>query len=436
MYKTTRFISSFCVFIACGLLASAGSVLLTPLAAAPSVLFAFIAFILMLVIGRGTLQGLEPSTLQARNVLLIAFGGWFAAEFISTAANNQHWQNLDYPMRFVMGFATFWIIRHIKLIRFEIFFYAIAASAPVAAARASYQYFSLDASRATGWTNYPIYFGNFCVLMGLYMAIIVVTMRDKITSPMRVAFSLGIPLLIYSAFLSGSRSSWLGLLGLLVVIDWRNVKQSRLMASVLATVISVVIIFMIIPELHSKLRITEAIHDVHEILEGNFRSSIGDRLQMWKASLLMFWSSPVLGIGSGNFQVEIANLTLSGAVDIELHQGSTVYNQAHSEILDILASKGLLGFVAYFVLLILPFKNFGTYLESTSVSVKTFALMGRATIVAFFMFGLTLATFKVQIYCAIYPLTISIFMALALNLLEGEKNKSKESMRETANEDG
>jgi len=429
MHKTTRS-NPYLVFVAGGLLASSGSVLLTPMAAAPAVLLAFLSTVIMLAIGRGTLQGFEPSTFHARKVLLIAFGGWFVAELLSTAANNQHWQNMDYPLRFLMGFATFWIIRHTQILRFEIFFYAIVASAPVAAARASYQYFVLEVDRASGWTNYPIYFGNFCVLLCVYMAIIMITMRKKITLPMRVAFSLGILLLIYSAFLSGSRSSWLGLIGLIVVIDWRNVKQLRFIAVALSILISVMIISMLIPDLYSKLRITEAIQDIHEILGGNYRSSIGDRLQMWKASLLMFWSSPILGIGSGNFQAEIVNLTLSGAVDIELHQGGTNYNQAHSEIMDILASKGLVGLVAYLILLILPFKNFGSFLESASATVKTLVLMGQATIIAFFMFGLTLATFKVQIYCAVYPSLIAIFLALALNLTEAEKAKTKESKRD------
>ena len=408
--------SSMLKFIAIGLLVTAGCVLATPLAAGPSMLLALMATILMLIKGRGTLQKLGQRTLHARNILLIAFGGWFFAELLSTVINNQHWPNLDYPLRFMLGIGVFWIIRYAALRRPEIFYYSLAASAIGAAGTSYYQLWVLGEMRSLGWTNHPIYFGNLSVLLCVYVAVVLVTMRDRISKQVRFALVCAILLLISAAFLSGSRSSWLGLAGLLVLIDWRRVNRTRLVGTGLIIASSLAVMLLFIPELSSSLRVTEAIHDIQKILNGDYRSSIGDRLQLWKAAFLMFWGAPLVGIGSGNFQAEVPNLVASGAVDIELFQGSTIYNQAHSEILDALATKGLVGLGAYLVLLILPFRLFQTLSETTIAEVKAFAWMGQATIIAFLMFGLTLATFKIQIYCAVYPLTIAMFAALALNL--------------------
>ena len=416
MNKMTGPASPMPAYIAIGLLAAAGGVLATPLAAGPFVLLALIATMLMLVKGRGTLVGLGQQTLQARNVLLIAFGGWFFAELLSTAINSQHWPNLDYPLRFMLGIGVFWVIRYAALRRPNILYYSIAASALAAAAVGAYQHFVQNIDRSLGWMNHPIYFGNVSILLCIYAAIVLITMRDRVTTQMRFALACAIPLLIFATFLSGARSSWLGLAGLLVLIDMRRVNYARLIGTGMAVTISLVLALIFIPGLSSSLRIDAAVHDFQGILNGDYRSSIGDRLQMWKAAFLMFLSSPLIGIGSGHYQAEMVNLVISGAVDIELSEGHTIFNQPHSEIMDALATKGLVGLAAYLVLLILPFRFFQSLSEATVAEVQAFARMGQATIIAFLMFGLTLATFKVQIYCAVYPLTIAMFAALALNL--------------------
>lgn len=411
-------------YMALGLLAAAGGVLATPLSAGPAVLLALIATILMLARGQQTWQKLGQPTLHARNVLLLAFGGWFIAELISTAINNQRWTNLDYPSRFMLGIGVFWIIRYAAVRRSEILYFSIAISAGVAAGLSTYQHFVLEMPRSLGWTNFPIYFGNLSVLLCVYAVIVVVTLRNRLTKSLQFALVLAIPLLMLAGFLSGSRSSWLGLAGLLVLINWRRVNRLRTMGGGLLMVTILALILWLIPQLSESLRITDAVKDIQGILHGDYRSSIGDRLQMWKAALLMFWSSPLIGIGSGEYQAAVSNLVATGAVDIELIQGTTIFNQAHSEIMDILATKGLVGLFAYLGLLILPFGLFQTHARSAIEEVKVFGFMGMATIIAFLMFGLTLATFKVQVYCAVYPLVIALFAAMALNLSDASSSVS------------
>jgi len=408
-------------YIAFGLLAAVGGVLATPLAAGPSVLLALVATILMLVKGRRTLQKYGEQTLYARNILLMAFGAWFFAEMLSTAINNQYWKNLDYPLRFMLGIGVYWIIRFATVRTTWIFYYSIAASALAAVVISSYQHFALEFVRALGWTNFPIYFGNLCVLLCLYAAIVLLSTREKLTLHLRYSLAIAIPLLVCAAYLSMSRSSWLGLAGLLVLVDWQRVNSIRMIGVGLAIAVSLAIIFTLVPELAISLRLTEGLQDIQKITGGDYRSSIGDRLQMWKAALLMFSSSPLIGIGSGYFQSEVVNLVTSGAVDLELDQGMTVFNQAHSEVMDVLATKGLVGLAAYTALLIMPFRLFSKLSETLVAEAKVFAKLGQATVISFFMFGLTLATFKVQIYCAVYPLAIALFAALALNLNENKK---------------
>lgn len=412
-------------YIAIGLLAATGGVLATPLAAGPAVLLGLIATIMLLTIGRGTLKPFGQDTLQAKNILMIAFGGWFLAELISTAINNQHWANLDYPLRFFLGIGVFWVIRSAVRLRAEIFYFGILVSAIAAVSIGIYQHYILEIGRVNGWTNHPIYLGNLCVLLCLYAVIVTVTLRGTLSPRVRQSLTLAILLLMFVAFLAGSRSSWLAIAGLLVLVDWQEVNRGRLIGSgfILAVVIGTA--FTLIPELSAGFRVDEAIHNVQGILGGDYSSSIGQRVQMWKAAWLMFMDSPLIGVGSGFYPAEVASLVASGAVDAVLvADPDTVFNQAHSEVMDILATKGLIGIFAYLALMFLPFRLFRKLATSNNLEARAFALMGQATIIAFLMFGLTLATFKVQIYCAIFPALVAMFAAMALNSSD-ENNKTE-----------
>jgi O-antigen ligase len=231
--------------------------------------------------------------------------------------------------------------------------------------------------------------------------------------------------LLVAAFLSGARSSWLGMIGLLVLIDWKRVGYIRLLAGAMMILVAAATLLALAPELLLSLRITEATTDLQRIGSGDYNNSIGLRLHLWKAALLMFWSSPLIGIGSSEYHTALTNLIASGAIEGGMFQGEANFNQAHSEMMDALASKGLVGLAAYVILLVLPFRFFSKKSKSNVAEARAFALMGQATIVAFLMFGLTLATFKVQIYCAVFPVTIAVFAAMALNFAETGKQQEK-----------
>ena len=417
--------TSVATYIAMGLLVFTGGVLATPLAAGPAVLLGLIATIMLMAKGRGTLKQFGPTTSQSANILMIAFGGWFLAELISTAINNQHWANLDLPLRFLIGIGVFWVIRNAVKLRTELFYFGILASAIAATSYGAYQHFVLEIGRVIGWTNFPIYFGNLSVLLCIYAAIVVVTLQDAASPKVRQLLILAIPMLMFAAFLSGSRSSWLGIAGMLVIINWQQVNRIRLIGGAFALATILAVMFALVPELSASLRMTEAIHDVQKILGGDYSSSIGYRVQMWKAAWLMFLDSPLIGVGSGFYPAEVARLVASGAVGSALVEDpNTIFNQAHSEVMDTLATKGLIGLLAYLSLMFLPFRLFRKLAATKNAEARTFALMGQATIIASLMFGLTLATFKVQIYCAIFPALIAMFAAMALNL--SDKNSATE----------
>lgn len=81
------------------------------------------------------------------------------------------------------------------------------------------------------------------------------------------------------------------------------------------------------------------------------QGSLGSRLEMWRAATRHFLGHPWLGVGVGAFSIESRQLVASGA----LSNSAARFDHAHSDVLTILAERGLLGAFSYLVLLGVPF---------------------------------------------------------------------------------
>lgn len=80
-------------------------------------------------------------------------------------------------------------------------------------------------------------------------------------------------------------------------------------------------------------------------------SSIGRRLQMWRASVSLFYRSPWLGSGTGSF-ASLGQDALSGSVTAPV---VGAYEHAHSDYMTSLGTEGSLGLMAFIFLLLCPF---------------------------------------------------------------------------------
>ncbi len=82
-----------------------------------------------------------------------------------------------------------------------------------------------------------------------------------------------------------------------------------------------------------------AISIITSVYTENEQGSTGNRIELWKGSLLLFKESPLLGIGVGDYQTNIKRLIQEGklkAMPTTLH--------AHSIFFQTLATQGVIGF--------------------------------------------------------------------------------------------
>ena len=82
--------------------------------------------------------------------------------------------------------------------------------------------------------------------------------------------------------------------------------------------------------------------DISLFSSGVTNTSIGARLLMWKASLKLFLSHPVFGVGTGGYKTALAELVSSGALPSFIRK----FNQPHNMYFFTLVTNGLVGFSA------------------------------------------------------------------------------------------
>ena len=103
---------------------------------------------------------------------------------------------------------------------------------------------------------------------------------------------------------------------------------------------------------------------------------------MWWASVNLFIGAPVFGIGTGAYQVETQKLVASGKAAPD----TADFDHPHSDYFDALSSRGLVGLLAFLLLLGVPAWLYTANLDSRDPHRMGAALGGLLVAVGFAIF--------------------------------------------------
>jgi O-antigen ligase len=115
----------------------------------------------------------------------------------------------------------------------------------------------------------------------------------------------------------------------------------------MAGAVFVVVICVTVPFISERLNL--AVSDVEAYSGGNSSTSMGWRFEMWKGCAQIFEASPVLGGGTGDYELEISRLIAAKKINPEV----AMFNQPHNLWLFGLATKGIPGLLALLIAKIL-----------------------------------------------------------------------------------
>jgi O-antigen ligase len=137
-------------------------------------------------------------------------------------------------------------------------------------------------------------------------------------------------------------------------------------------------------------------------------TSVGKRLEMWRAAWRQFLAHPFLGVGTGAYKVETNLLIQTGQIAPFIR----TYDHPHNDYLDTLASRGMLGFAVLCAILLIPTLRFVRATSSQKDARHAIGLAGVLTVAGFAIYALTDTIFLHSIMITWYVIYMALFYAL------------------------
>lgn len=192
---------------------------------------------------------------------------------------------------------------------------------------------------------------------------------------------------IYAAYLSQTRGAWIGI-PVFILVTILTLGRDRLhFSGQLKVFVGVCIALALIFGSTDivRHRIEQGENDMaHYSDSTHLDTSVGTRLQLWKASWLLFTRHPLVGVGMHRFPVELGMLEHQGIIT---HYAS-IQPHSHNEVLYNMATLGSLGLLGILGLYFVPAWYFGREMRHEDPVVRGYAGMGLILCLGYFILGL------------------------------------------------
>ncbi|CAB3786193.1 hypothetical protein LMG28614_02250 [Paraburkholderia ultramafica] len=211
----------------------------------------------------------------------------------------------------------------------------------------------------------------------------------------------------YASYLSGSRGGWL-MVPVFVVLLGAQYRWFAHKKRLLVTALGIAICAgALLSTQRVQQRLSEATNDITLLKKGNDDTSLGQRLQLWSASGVIFSRHPLYGIGKGHLEDELGAMAKRGEV-----KNVIVNERAHSDFFSTIAEMGLVGAVSlllfYFGITVYFWRN----RISTDPAIRAAAYAGLAVATSTIIFGLTIDVLVPVMVTVLLALLVATFMAL------------------------
>lgn len=267
--------------------------------------------------------------------------------------------------------------------------WGVAFGAFLAGCIAAYEYWWLGRPRAGNGMN-PIPFGNLALLLGS-LSLVGLISPYVTRSSLRLVLGLAVLGGLLASVLSGTRGGWV-VFPVLILLLVRHVSRSwcesfrgGVVGSVLVLV-AVLLAMSLMPGAPVKGRLSQGVANLQDYAGGDAGSSLGVRLEMWRAGWQLIKARPGLGWGEGRLEAQRDSWVDEG----RFHQGISRYDQLHSDLVDTFARRGAVGLLSLIALYAVPLWLFWRHwLRGVDEEARALALCGVLVVVGFVGFGLS-----------------------------------------------
>lgn len=316
------------------------------------------------------LVGIDSESMALIGVLCLFFLG----QALTLTLHGEDVSEFDLSTRYVAA-----AIVMLFVLRYSIsaswFFLLVALGALMAGVYGIYLSEFQEVHRATAFDN-PIHYGNGALALGLIaFSGLVWALKQPHRRLWSAILFLGFSGGIYASLVSGTRSGWVALpvVALVGVYAFRQplVERKVLLALVIITIASGLIVASQADLVESRTTIAvDEFIDYYE--EGRNGTSVGLRLDMWKAGLEAFLRDPLIGSGPTGTDAVVSELIASG----QIHPAVQNFRHLHNQYIEVMARHGVIGLTTYILLMAVTFGLFLKKSHSEVLEVKALALGG------------------------------------------------------------
>ena len=339
--------------------------------------------------------------------IIVAFTGYFVVSLLRALINHQGTETVDGPSRMLFALSCIGFVAWCRPSR-DCFWLGLCFGTIGAALIACLQRFFLHMERVEGYAHHPITFGNLALVMGLISLCALYDWRTKsrLVYLPYLAFFCG----VLSSILSGSRGGWLALV-LLMPLMFLVLRAGRAGAVVLVISALMVLVYHF-PGSGVAARLQDAVSDVRLYVDVHeLNTNVGIRLELWKASWLMFTEHPWVGVGRDQFHAALLQLAAQGEVK---QSQALIHYSSHNDALNFLATGGLLDFSFLVLLYGAPFMFFLRVWRAGDPAVRGPAMGGLILVLSFIGFGLTDVMFWLMMTNVFYVMMTGVLVGFCM----------------------
>ena len=260
--------------------------------------------------------------------------------------------------------------------------------------------------RPSGGVNPMRYAAISLIFMGLCINAALFVRNKPIV--LKCLLALGVVGSSVACMLTQVRGAWLALMAILVVyiIALFYMGRKKLLLGFLVTCIMGVGVFS--QQSHVQDRLDRTEQSFQRYLDGDSHTSLGARLDMFKAAWILIQERPIFGHGLNSYSEKATEIRLATP---GMNREVGKWNNPHNEILQVMVEKGVIGlatFIAIFTscayLFISAYRN-----NLGNNAVAYFAFGGLIILVVYFMAGLSVALFEHNVFNQFFTILISVF---------------------------
>jgi len=330
-----------------------------------------LTYALLLVISIGFLSQIKNVRLEPEDKWILgAVGFLFLAALGSSIANGWNensTKGLGVQLRYLAFIPIYLMFRALPGLG-RVSWWALVLGAFLLMIQSLNEVYLQGADRAGGVYNSPGYVALWATHSGLIFLCAI--LKPNIIKIPRTVVLLGFSSSMASLLLSGSRSTYFAIfVSTAFVFILRETTQTKRV--VLLLFISLVV-GVSINEIGLR-QTSSALSEIYILVNEAHNSvgSVGQRIDMWRASILLFLDNPIWGVGWRNFSAQASSYVQTE----NYHQIVAWTPHPHSAYFNALATGGLVGLVAFLSFFLVPYKIARAADENDSgwiLTIKTF----------------------------------------------------------------